>query len=103
MFTSKSAPAKTAALKLQFCRLAFFRVATLKFTPHMSLSSRSANFRLTPSMLDLEPAGSLKLQFLIDAPSKLAQRPFTPETFKMNNSKLELSKKKHQYYDIRMA
>lgn len=76
--TSKSAPAKTAALKSQFFKFAFLQLAMRKLMPPISLSSKQAPFKLAPSKLALFPPGSLKLQFLIEAPSKIALRPRTP-------------------------
>ena len=50
--TSKSAPAKIAALRSQFFKFAFFNVATLKLTPAIILPSKTAPRRLTPKIFN---------------------------------------------------
>lgn len=53
MFTSKSAPANMAERKSQFCKFAFLRVATRKFTAAMLLPSRFAPVSKTSKLMQL--------------------------------------------------
>lgn len=48
MFTSKSVPASTAPLKLQFLKFEFFKVATRKLAPAIRLSSKLTPFIFAP-------------------------------------------------------
>ena len=69
--TSRSAPASTAPLRSQFCRLAFFRLATRRFTPAIRLPSRFTFFINAPgegrhgldlSLAKIEPESIVLMQ-----------------------------------------